>query len=209
MKKLDIKLVDNAKKRPDEYEELYKKYSTDVFNYIWYRVGHDRDIAEDLMQEVFVRAFAKLKKFQNKGYSYRTYLLTIAKNVLVNYFKKKKPIVGLDDYQDIPAEITQDQELDRKLEAGNLWKAVQDLSHNERDVILMHYKNDMRTKDIGTVIGKTPNAVKIILSRGRKKLKKHPHLKDMIYYSNTPHKYTKPRFLNKKNETILYLSCLI
>ncbi len=37
MKKSDILLVDNAKKRPDEYEELYKKYSTDVFNYIWYR----------------------------------------------------------------------------------------------------------------------------------------------------------------------------
>ncbi len=200
MKKSDILLVDNAKKRPDEYEELYKKYSTDVFNYIWYRVGHDHELAEDLMQEVFVRAFAKLKNFQNKGYSYRTYLLTIAKNVLVNYFKKKKPIVGLEDYQNIPTEITQDQEVNRKLEAGNLWCAVQDLSHNERDVILMYYKNDMKIKDIGTVIKKTPNAVKIILTRGRKKLKEHPYLKDMSHYSNTPHKYTKPLFLNKKTK---------
>lgn len=198
MKKSDIKLVENAKKRPEEYEELYKKYSTDVFNYIWYRVNHDHDIAEDLMQEVFVRAFAKLKNFKNKEYSYRTYLLTIARNVLVNYFKKKKPIIGLDKYLDIPAEIIQDQELDRKIEAANLWRAVQDLTHNERDTILMHYKNGMKNKDIGTVIGKTPNAVKIILTRGRKKLKSHPYLKDMINYSNAHHKYTKPQFLDKK-----------
>ena len=198
MKKSDIKLVENAKKRPDEYEKLYKKYSTDIFNHIWYRVGHNRDLSEDLTQEVFVRAFAKLKKFQNKGYSYKTYLLTIAKNVLVNYFKKKKPIIGIDDYKDVPIEITKDQELDRKLEAENLWKAVQNLSHNERDVILMHYKNNIKTKDIGIIIGKTTNAVKIILTRGRKKLKNHPYLKDMSNYSNIPYKYTKPVFLNKK-----------
>ena len=184
MKKSDIKLVENAKKRPDDYEKLYKKYYGDVFNYIWYRVGHDRDLTEDLMQEVFVHAFSKLKKFQNKGYSYLTYLLKIAKNILVNYFKKKKPIIGIDNYQDIPIEITQNQKLDRKLEAENLWKAVQNLSHNERDVILMHYKNNIKTKDIGIIIGKTTNAVKIILTRGRKKLKNHPYLKDMSNYSN-------------------------
>ncbi len=200
MKKTDIKLVESAKKRPDEYEEVYKKYSTDVFNYIWYRVGHDRDLAEDLTQEVFVRAFAKLDSFQNRGYSYRTYLLTIAKNTLVNYYKKKKPIVGIEDFLDIPIEVTQDQELNRSFEAGILWRAVQDLSHNERDVILMHYKNEMKTKDIAKVIAKTPNAVKIILSRARKKLKKHPYLKDILHYSNTSHEYTKPSFLGKKKK---------
>ena len=200
MKKSDIKLVENAKKRPDEYEELYKKYSTDVFNFIWYRVGHDKELAEDLMQEVFVRAFAKLKKFQNRGYSYRTYLLTIAKNVLVNYFKKKKPILGLDEYEDIPIEITQDQESNKKIEAGNLWRAVQDLSHTERDVILMHYKNEMPTKDIGRVIGKSTNAIKIILSRSRKKLKENPRINDILNYSNTSHYYTNPKFLKKNKK---------
>jgi len=200
MKKSDIKLVENAKKRPEEYEELYKKYSTDVFNFIWYRVGHDKELAEDLMQEVFVRAFAKLKKFQNRGYSYRTYLLTIAKNVLVNYFKKKKPILGLDEYQDIPIEITQDQESNKKIEAGNLWRAVQDLSHTERDVILMHYKNEMPTKDIGRVIGKSTNAIKIILSRSRKKLKENPRINDILNYSNTSHYYTNPKFLKKNKK---------
>ncbi len=200
MEKTDIKLIENAKKRPDEYDEIYKKYSTDVFNFIWYRVGHDKELAEDLMQEVFVRAFAKLKKFQNRGYSYRTYLLTIAKNVLVNYFKKKKPILGLDEYEDIPIEITQDQESNKKIEAGNLWRAVQDLSHTERDVILMHYKNEMPTKDIGRVIGKSTNAIKIILSRSRKKLKENPRINDILNYSNTSHDYTNPKFLKKNKK---------
>lgn len=200
MKKSDIKLVENAQKRPDEYEELYKKYSTDIYNYFWYRVGHDRDVAEDLMQEVFLRAFSKLNKFENQGYLYQTYLLTIAKNILVNYFKKKKPIVGLEEYQDMPIEIIQDQEVDRKLKAGKLWQAVQNLSHDERDVVLMFYKNEIPIKEIAVVIGKSENAIKIILTRARKKLKAHPHLKDMANYSDYAHIYTKPDFLTKSKK---------
>jgi len=200
MEKADIKLVEDAKKDSRKYELLYKKYAKDVFNYIWYRVGHNRDVAEDLMQNVFVRAFEHLNKFRQRGYSYRTYLLTITKNVLVNYFKKSKLTVSLDDLTEIPDEITQDQLVDRKITAGNLWRAVQDLSHNERDAILMYYQKDMPIKDIARVMDKSSNAIKIILSRGRKKLKDHPYLKDIAHYTNAPHKHTKPRFLgsNKK-----------
>ncbi|KUK98840.1 MAG: hypothetical protein XE08_0373, partial [Parcubacteria bacterium 32_520] len=50
-------------------------------------------------------------------------------------------------------------------------------------------------KDIGRIMGKSPNAVKIILSRGRKKLKNHPYLKDIIHYGDVAYEYTKPRFL--------------
>jgi RNA polymerase sigma-70 factor (ECF subfamily) len=195
MEKSDIKLIEDAKKDPKKYDLVYRKYAKDVFNYIWYRVGHNYEVAEDLTQEVFMRAFQHLDKFRQRGYAYRTYLLTIAKNVLVNYFKKTKSTISLNELTEIPDEITVDQQVERKIAATNLWRAVQNLSHNERDAILMYYRKDTPIKDISRIMGKSPNAVKIILSRGRKKLKNHPYLKDIIHYGDVSYKYTKPRFL--------------
>lgn len=197
MNKEDKQLVTNAKQNPKEYEALYRKYADDVYNYIWYRVGHDRDLAEDLMQEVFIRAFKHLSKFRHRGYSYRTYLLTIARNLLANHFRKK-PFVPLDEIADIPDEVTTEQRVSRKLAAEDLWRAVQDLSVNERDAILMHYQKEMPVKDIATVMDKSANAVKINLTRGRAKLKEHPHLKDMAHYTDHARRYTKPKFLGNK-----------
>ena len=187
-------MVFQAQAEPKNFELLYRKYADDVFNYIWYRVNHDRQTAEDLMQETFFRAFKHLAQFKDFGYSYRTYLFTIAKNLLINYSKKKTPL-SLEELTEIPAEVTHNQQADRKIAAENLWQAVQNLSNNERDAILMYYRKEMPVKDIAAIMEKTPNAVKIILTRGRKKLKNHPYLKDIINFTDAPRQYVKPKFL--------------
>ncbi|RJR13802.1 sigma-70 family RNA polymerase sigma factor [Candidatus Parcubacteria bacterium] len=203
MENSDIDIVKRAKANTQVFEELYKKYADKVYNYFWYRTGHQKDVAEDLMQETFFRAFKHLGRFQNRGYSYLTYLLTIAHNVLANYYRSKKMIplselgeIG-EDF-DVPAEIT--DSLERKSEAEALWRAIQDLSGTERDAILMFYQKEMPIKDISRVMGRTENAIKLILSRARKKLAKHPYLRDMVGYADQERAYTKPRFLKVKKE---------
>ena len=196
MNKRDEQLISRAKENPREFEALYKKYADDVYNYIWYRNGHNHDLAEDLMQEVFVRAFQHLPKFRQRGYSYRTYLLTIARNLLINHFRRT-PFVPLDEAELIPVEVTQEQELSHRQAAKDLWRAVQDLSINERDAVLMHYRDEMPIKDIAVVMKKSPNAVKINLSRARAKLRQHPFLRDMGNYADKIAKHDSPRFLEK------------
>lgn len=198
MNESDIDIIKRAKANSQVFEELYKKYADKVYNYFWYRTGHQKDVAEDLMQETFFRAFKYLDRFQTRGYSYLTYLLTIAHNVLVNYYRSKKmiPLSELGDDIDIPAEIT--DTIERKVEAENLWRAVQDLSGTERDVILMFYQKEMPIKDISRVMGRTENAIKLVLSRARKKLAQHPYLRDMVGYVDQERAYTKPRFLKVK-----------
>lgn len=196
----DKLLVEKAKENPKEYEALYRKYADDVYNYIWYRVGHDKFTSEDLMQDVFVNAFEHLPKFRQRGYSYRTYLLTIARNILANHFRNQPFVVSLEDLADVPDEVTLDQLVSRKLESEGLWRAVQNLSVNERDAVLMFYRSEMPVKDIAAVMGKTPNAVKIILSRARNKLKDHPYLEDMERFAWQDRVCTKPRFLGKNDQ---------
>lgn len=194
MKPEDIKLVKRAKENNEDYEALYRKYADTIYNYFWYRVGHQNDVAEDLMQETFAKAFNHLPKFQIRGYSYLTYLQTIAHNVLVNYNRTPRAI-PLEAVGDIPAEIT--DELEHKDEAKALWRAVQQLSDNEKDILLMKYRQNMSIKDIARVMNKSTNAVKLILSRARKKLANHPYLLDIQRFAGQKRKPTKSRFLKK------------
>jgi len=192
-------LVLKAKKDPRKFEALYKKYAEKVYNYFWYRTGHNHEVAEDLMQETFLRAFRHLPKFRTREYEYLTYLLTIARNVLVSYFRKQsnqKNVISLEEAPEIPVEIT--QTIDRKLEAENLWRAVQELSQDERDAILLHYREDLPVKEIARIMSKSPNAVKIKLSRARQKLRQHPYLQRLAEFSDYQKKYTKPHFLTRQ-----------
>ncbi len=190
-------LIKRAKKEPRKFEALYRKYADDIFNYFWYRVNHNREVAEDLMQETFVRAFEHLPKFRERGYSYKTYLLSIAKNLWVNYLKKRKPSISLDELTDLPAEALQESKLDDKLMAENLWRAVQRLPQTEKDALLMRYREELKVKEMAKIMKKTPNAVKIILSRARQKLKAEFDVREMSYFTDARRKYVKPKFLKK------------
>lgn len=194
MQQSDIDIIRRAKLNPQVFQEIYVKYADKIYNYFWYRTGHQKDVAEDLMQETFIRAFRHLPTFQIRGYSYLTYLTTIAHNILVNYYRSHK-LIPLEEIGDVPVEIT--DTVNRKLEAERLWKAIQNLSVLERDVILMRYQKEMPIKEIAKIMGKTENAVKLLLSRTKKKLATHPYLNDMAAFKDQTRRYTQPKFLQK------------
>lgn len=191
----DTELVRSAKRDPAQYEALYCKYADKIFNYFWYRTGHDRDLAEDLTQETFLRAFRHLPNFRTRNYSYLTYLRRIAHNLLVDHYRKPQHV----PVEDLPTgaapyEIT--EELARKSDAEALWRAIQDLPAKQRDILLMYYQDELPVKEIARVMNMSENAVKLTLSRTRKRLASHPYLKDIAGFAHTKRAYTKPRFLD-------------
>jgi len=190
----DTKLVQNAKQNSYEFEALYRKYADKVYNYFWYRTGSDKELSEDLMQETFFRAYSHLKRFHIRGYSYLTYLLTIARRILIDYYRKTK-LVLINDMENLSYEITED--IDSKLNSEVLWRAIQTLPASNRDILLMRYQDEKSIKDIAIITGSTENAVKLNLSRTRKKLASHPYLKDIANFIPKKRVYTKPKFLNK------------
>ncbi len=198
MLKEDIQLIKEAKQNKEAYAKLYYKYARNIYDYFWYRIDRQKDICEDLMQETFLRAFQHLPKFRMRGYSYLSYLKTIAHNLLVNYYRKPKEL-SFDELGEVPAEITKN--IDQKLEAEKLWKAVQKLSRHSKDALLMRYQDEMPIKDIARVMGKSENAVKLLLSRARRKLANHPDLTKMRGFASPPLEIKPPKFLKKSLRT--------
>ncbi len=197
MDREDILLVEKAKQDSEKFEALYKKYAQHIFNYFWYRIGHQKDVAEDLLQETFTKAFQNLPKFRLRSYSYYSYLLTIAHNLLVNYYRQPR-FISLESVGEVPQEVTQEQKAERKYQIELLWRAIQQLPPTEKDILLLRYQKDLAIKEIARIVKKSENAVKLALSRVRKKLAKYPYLEDMAHFVECQKEYTRPRFLKKK-----------
>ena len=167
-------LVKKAQESPEAYEALYKKYGKRVYNYFWYRAGRVKEVAEDLAQETFVKAYQKLPNFRLHAYSYFSYLKTIAHNTLVKYYKKPK-MVSLEELGDIAADSPNISEVKEKAEL--LWQAIEKLPEAEKNIILLKYREGRSVKEIAKMTQKSANAVKLVLSRARKKLAGLPELK--------------------------------
>ena len=172
-----IEIIEQAKLKAS-FGFIYRNYAKKLYQYFWYRVGYRKSVAEDLTQETFVRAYQKFSQFENRGFSYLTYLMSIAHNQLVNYYRRTRP-VSLDQAGDIPVETT--PKVETEMEIERLWQAVDDLTANEKDVMFMKYQREMSVREISQVMDKSENAVKLLLSRARKKLAEHPFFQTWEY----------------------------
>ncbi len=190
-------MADKKTKNYIFFENIYNKYYLKIYNYFWYRLGYDKEKANDLMQEVFLRAFEKIDSYKHKNYSYLTYLITISRNIFINYLKKEKDSVSLADVSEIM--FTDSKNFEHNvLDAQYLYYIIEKyLTDNEKEAVLLKYREGLSIKEISQVMKKTENAVKLLLNRGRKKLKEKYISSNVLSIINDQAPYKKPKFLKQ------------
>ena len=150
------------------YAELYADYVKPVYRYIWTRVGKSREIAEDLAQETFLRIWKYLPLIAKKSVNMPGYVYRVAHNLVISYYRKKKEIPLDEKSNEIPIEIVSAIENGFELEA--MWKTAEQLPETERTALALRYREGLEMEEIAHRLGKSTNAIKIILSRARKNL---------------------------------------
>ena len=149
------------------FEILIKKYLTRIYNFVL-SIVLDKDIANDITQDVFVKAWKNIKKF-NKDKSFKTWIYTIARNTSIDFLRKKKNInfsdLESDDSQDvlekIPSEeLLPDEILEIKDLSNVLQNAINSLSEKYKTVLLLHYKNDLTFDEISKILNRPIDTVK-------------------------------------------------
>lgn len=190
----DREIIDRARADPQAFGAIYDKYAPAIYNYILFRNGHDAAEAEDLTQEVFVRAYRHLSRFRWTGSPYAAYLYRIAHNLLVSSYRARAARQASLDDVEVPYEIA--ETLEKRLELRGLWRALQTLPEDQRSALLMFYQRDWPIGQIARVMGRTPNAAKLLLARGRKALKQMHDVNEMKQWGKADKPDTAPRFLN-------------
>ncbi|WP_456274186.1 RNA polymerase sigma factor SigX [Bacillus sp. AK031] len=158
------------------FEELYSKYHQDVFQFLIYTV-RSRQLAEDLVQEVYVRVLKSHKNFEGKS-SEKTWLFSIAKNVAIDHYRKQKGWKGkilekfdwsqpIKDEKDIPEEVAMQKE-----DVRNLYECIDKCTTDQRMVITMRYIQDLSISETAEALEWTESKVKTTQHRAIKSLKK-------------------------------------
>src|SRR3989344_9194462 len=112
----------------EQYSHIVDKYKDKIFNYVNYSFTNDNDLAEDVTQEAFIRAFDNLKKFDtNRPFS--PWLYKIATNIALTHIGKKKNI-SLDVLPEIPDKSDIDQSMNNKIIKETLVKKIDELPTN-------------------------------------------------------------------------------
>jgi RNA polymerase sigma-70 factor, ECF subfamily len=162
----------------EAFAEIVKIYLKPIYNFVHRLVG-DRDTADDLTQETFVKAWKNLKRFDQKR-NFKTWLFTIAKNTAFDWLKKKKEIPfstfmdeeGESWLENVPDEnILPDEILERSDLAEELDEILQKLPPHYRAILLLHYKEDFSLHEIAEILGEPYNTIKSRHQRGLLKLK--------------------------------------
>ncbi len=175
----DSLLIERAQLDKEEFRLVYEKYAQAVYGYFVRRVG-EKGTAEDLAQDTFLHAFMHLDGYADRGIPYLSYLFTVAHNILANHYRRKKelPLEELDELPgDDGGEIPKATEA--QFDAQRVWNAALDLTVRERRVFFLKYWKERRVKEIAHATRQTENAVKLALSRGRRKLILHPLVRRM------------------------------
>jgi RNA polymerase sigma-W factor len=170
------------------YDELIKKYRGSVYNLV-YRMIENRQEAEDIVQETFIKAFNALKTF-NEEFAFSTWLFKIATNNCIDTLRKRK----LQTYSlDTPVQ-TKDGEVSRDFaderyspeqstisseSTSIILDAIQDLPHKYQTVINMRHKEDKSYEEISDILEIPIGTVKARIFRARELLKRK--LKDRGY----------------------------
>ena len=156
----DKKDTDEFRDKEDQLAGLYDEYFDKIAYYIYVRIG-DRNEAEDLAGDVFVRALESLKSYKERGIPMQAWLFRIAHNIMVDRLRKKGRIKTIPDDnvvivdEEDPAAIAE-----KNIEMERVNKAMQKLTPDQREVIQLRFFGGLSSKEVGAVLKKSDGAVR-------------------------------------------------
>jgi RNA polymerase sigma-70 factor (ECF subfamily) len=150
--------------------ELFERHHRQVYGYL-YRMTGNRELSEDLVQDVFLRILKYRESYQPKT-SFTAWMYGIARHALIDVMRKRRPEAAWDDAKaDRP---TSDQPADEQLRAQQeveiLQRALASLPADKREVLVLSRYQELRYEEIGRILGCEPNAVKQRVFRAVKAL---------------------------------------
>ena len=146
-------------------EYLFRKYQNLIFNAI-FQVSRQKIIAEDVLQETFLRAFKYIRGFKSEA-SITTWLYRIAMNALKDELKKHKTVSIADTttLQDTPNEYSFDEK--KKI----IWEGLNRLSEGEREIIALVDIQEFSYEEVSKMLDVPVGTVRSRLSRSREHLR--------------------------------------
>ncbi len=159
------RLVELARSGNGEaFSQLYEAYFDRVYRFIFFRIA-DEQVAEDLTSHVFMKAWENLHRYHPRG-PFLAWLYAIARNTVIDNYRTRKQVVSLEEASPIAAKDDKlDDQMELEFQVKALQAAMQQLTPEQQEVIMLKFIADYDTKQIAKEMDKSEGAVRALQMR--------------------------------------------
>lgn len=156
-----------------KFSTAYEQSKDAVFGYLTY-MTKDKQLAEDLSQETFLKMFLNIRKFKGTA-NIKTWALKIARNTFLTYARKKQPVLLEEQELDTntgPYQNEPEETFLQKEKAEMIRKIMMALNENERTILLLRDYEGLSYEEIAQILNINTEILKSRLYRARQKYRK-------------------------------------
>ena len=176
----EARLIEKAKSgNPDAFAKLYDAYVERVSRYVYFRVTDDCDM-EDLVSQVFLKAWENLDRYKTGKSPFVAWLYTIARNLVIDHYRMKRNNLPLEDVIAIPSPLEMPDEMAQThfdLEA--MRDGLQALSKDQQQALVLKYIAGLPNDSIAKIMNKQEGTVRGLQMRGLQTLAKYMKVKEL------------------------------
>jgi RNA polymerase sigma-70 factor (ECF subfamily) len=160
-------VLERAKNGEKEaFSRVYTEYYSPIYKYLFVRT-HNKELTEDLTQDVFLKAYKSLSSFKSTGSSPLAYFYTIARNTLIDFRRKRNidTVTDEDIFERIKdtshdAEKNPEDAAIHSEDSRKIHEYIHKLTEEQREIITLKFMNGLENKEIAEITGKTEAAIR-------------------------------------------------
>jgi len=165
----------------DLFSVIYQRESDAIFRFCLLRTS-DREVALDFTQDTFMRFWNSLlleKDIKN----HRTFLFTIARNIVIDWYRKKKPF-SLETMMENAAEgrssfaLIASDDVEMNQEADFLVRKIRELPEPYSNAVYLRCVEELKPREISEILGESANVISVRISRGLEQLRSLLHIEN-------------------------------
>ena len=159
----------------DAFGDLYGVYLDSIYRYVFYHI-RDKMIAEDITQEVFIKAWKAIGSCKGREQTFSAWLYRIAHNQVVDELRRtqRRPAIEI-TAESLPGNSDVEKDTEVKLEWEQTLETISYLPEKQRQVIILKFIEGMDNREIEQVTGSSQNAIRVLQMRALNTLRQQMH----------------------------------
>lgn len=168
----EFETVQQAVKDPAQFQKLYDRYFTAIFNYVFRKID-DEDITADLTSQTFLKALKNLKKYKYRGVPFSAWLYRIASNEVNRHYRltNKKQVFSFEEHE-FENLIEQNVEIEEEIDIEYIIQQMHNMSESDIEVIELRFFESKSFGEVAFILGISEANAKMRTYRAIEKLRK-------------------------------------
>lgn len=164
-------LVEQAQQDLQQFDRLYLAFIDEIYRFIFYKTS-SKEVTEDLTAQVFMQALEYIGSFRyQSGARFSSWLYQIARNQVIDYYRKDQPNVNLEDVELVDSQPAASTLLDQALQQQQVRQLLQQLPKADQEILTLRLWQDKSYAEIAELMSSNSVTMRARYSRAIKKFK--------------------------------------